>query len=66
MIVGNKVPAKVGFGPCWINGRKDKNKQGTFLIIIYLQWVRKGMWYDQEIYLGVLCRDRGERGVVQQ
>ena len=34
----NKVPAKLGFGPCWINERNHKDELGTFLmIIIYLQ-----------------------------
>ena len=36
-IVRNKVPAELGFVPCWINERKDKNELETFLIIIYLQ-----------------------------
>ena len=29
--LSNNVPAKLGCGPCWTNGGKDKNELGTFL-----------------------------------
>ena len=61
----NKVPAKLGFGPCWTNEGKDKNEQGTFLIIIYQQAGEEGSVVRSR-FIGVCCAEIGKRGVVQQ
>ena len=58
------VPAKLGFGPCWINGRKDKNEQGTFLIIIIYLQAGEERYVAQFRFIGVCnagIEDRGER-----
>ena len=46
--LGDNVPARIGYGPCWTNEGKDKNELGTFLYkaFIYNQ-VRKGMWHSE-------------------
>ena len=46
--LGNNVLAKLGFGPCWTNGRKHKNELGAFIYnaFIYNQ-ARKRMWHSE-------------------
>ena len=46
--MGDNVPARLGYGPCWTNEGKDENELGTFLhkAFIYNQ-VRKGMWHSE-------------------
>ena len=47
-LLGNNVPAKRGYGPCWANKGKDENELGTFpyKVFIYTE-ARKGMWYSE-------------------
>ena len=59
-IVGNKVPAKLRFGPCWTNEGKDKNELGTFLIIIYLQWGKEMNVVQGIVILGCVVQGRQE------
>ena len=55
--MGDNVPAKLGYGPCWTNEGKDENELGTFLhkAFIYNQ-ARKGMWHSK---LGLLVFTAG-------
>jgi len=45
--LGDNVPAKLGYRPCWTNKGKDENELGTFLYkaFVYNQ-ARKGIWHS--------------------
>ena len=67
LIVGNKVPAKLGCRPCWINERKDENELGTFLQKDLLQ-AGEESYVAQLIEFIVVCtvsRDK-KKSVVRQ
>ena len=54
-IVGNKVPARLGYGPCWINERKVKNELGTFLHKDLLQ-ADEEKYVEQLVEFIVVCK----------
>ena len=64
--MGNNVPAKLGCGPCWTNGRKHENELGSFLYDAFIytmdvEVVERFTYLGSDIHVSVGCESEANR-----